>query len=188
MPARALVPLLLLVPSLAVAHPGHGESFGAGFLHPLLGLDHLLAMLGAGWLALSHRRPLGPMLAFCVLLLVGFLIGLATPAQPCVEWGILGSLLVFGGLIVAGRRLPLPALLAVIGVFAAAHGHAHGAEMAAGLSGIAFGLGMVTISLILLAAGCGLAMGARHAVRPQLPQRLAGGALLVAAAYLLVTV
>ena len=33
----------------ALAHTGiaaHGNGFAAGFLHPLMGLDHMLAMLG----------------------------------------------------------------------------------------------------------------------------------------------
>ncbi|EPM83890.1 urease accessory protein, partial [Pseudomonas syringae pv. actinidiae ICMP 18886] len=40
---------LLLVPTLALAHPGHGDNgLIAGISHPLGGLDHLLAMLAVG--------------------------------------------------------------------------------------------------------------------------------------------
>lgn len=187
MTVRAIILLLLLTPSLAFAHPGHAGGLGAGVMHPLLGLDHLLAMLAAGWLACRHRSPVAMGLAFSGLLLFGFLIGLATPAQAWVEWGILGSLLVFGGLILAAKRLPLPAMLVVAGVFAAAHGHAHGAEMATGLSAVAFGLGMVIASLLLLTAGYGLAAAVRGGQQP-VTQRLAGSVLVVAAGYLLVTV
>ena len=39
----------------AFAHPGHGghdnASFAYGFMHPLGGLDHLLAMIAVGFLA-----------------------------------------------------------------------------------------------------------------------------------------
>ena len=187
MTARAIVLLLLLTPSLALAHPGHAGGLAAGVTHPLLGIDHLLAMLAAGWLAFSHRSPVAMGLAFCGLLLFGFLIGLATPAQAWVELGILGSLLIFGGLILVGKRLPLPALLAIAGVFAAAHGHAHGAEMATGLSAVAFGLGVAIASLLLLTAGYGLAAAVRGG-QQAVSQRLAGSVLLVAAGYLLVAV
>src|SRR3954464_10367112 len=42
----------LLAPA-AFAHPGHdsGSGLSAGFLHPFLGLDHLLAMIAVGILA-----------------------------------------------------------------------------------------------------------------------------------------
>lgn len=45
---RKYLPLLLLAFSVpALAHPGHGaDSFQAGFLHPLTGLDHLLMLTG----------------------------------------------------------------------------------------------------------------------------------------------
>ena len=71
---RKYLPLLLLAFSVpALAHPGHGtDSFQAGFLHPLTGLDHLLMLTGAGVLsALSGRKlllplaTLGMMLALC---------------------------------------------------------------------------------------------------------------------------
>lgn len=45
-----LLPLFLLagVP-LAQAHPGHGPAgFVTGFIHPLTGWDHLMAMLAVG--------------------------------------------------------------------------------------------------------------------------------------------
>nr|MBA2814032.1 putative HupE / UreJ protein [Candidatus Pantoea persica] len=50
---KAVLPLLLiLVAAPALAHNGHGpESFGAGLLHPLTALDHLLMLSGAGVLA-----------------------------------------------------------------------------------------------------------------------------------------
>ena len=43
---------LLLAPSVAFAHPGHGESsLLAGFIHPFGGIDHLLAMTAVGLFA-----------------------------------------------------------------------------------------------------------------------------------------
>ena len=53
---RKYLPLLLLAFSVpALAHPGHGtDSFQAGFLHPLTGLDHLLMLTGAG---VGPERP-----------------------------------------------------------------------------------------------------------------------------------
>ena len=70
---RKYLPLLLLAFSVpALAHPGHGaDSFQAGFLHPLTGLDHLLMLTGAGVLsALSGRKLLLPF-ATLGMMLVG---------------------------------------------------------------------------------------------------------------------
>ena len=56
----ATVLTLGLMASPALAHPGgHGASMMAGLAHPLLGLDHLLAMLAVGvWAAMlaSQKR------------------------------------------------------------------------------------------------------------------------------------
>src|SRR6202035_4975153 len=49
-----LATALVLVPSLALAHPGlpgHTHGFADGVLHPLTGLDHVLAMVAVGLLA-----------------------------------------------------------------------------------------------------------------------------------------
>ena len=74
---RKYLPLFLLAFSVpALAHPGHGtDSFQAGFLHPLTGLDHLLMLTGAGVLsALSGRKLLLP-LATLGMMLAGAVAG-----------------------------------------------------------------------------------------------------------------
>ncbi len=38
----------LLLSGSVFAHPGHDAGMLSGFLHPLLGLDHLIAMLAVG--------------------------------------------------------------------------------------------------------------------------------------------
>lgn len=52
----------LLLPALARAHSEHeGTSFVGGYLHPLLGPDHLLAMLSVGIISASliHMAGVG---------------------------------------------------------------------------------------------------------------------------------
>jgi urease accessory protein len=50
---RLAVTAVSLLPAVALAHPGHGETsgFAAGALHPLGGLDHLIALVAVGVLA-----------------------------------------------------------------------------------------------------------------------------------------
>ena len=44
-----LIATLALLPGLAQAHPGHDVSgLAAGITHPLMGMDHLLAMVAVG--------------------------------------------------------------------------------------------------------------------------------------------
>ena len=44
--------IIILAPTLALAHPGHGaDGLAAGFAHPISGIDHVLAMVAVGCLA-----------------------------------------------------------------------------------------------------------------------------------------
>lgn len=183
----------LLAAPLALAHPHphphvHG-GFAHGLLHPLVGLDHLLAMIGLGLWAAQQGRLRSALLlpgAFLVAMLIGFGVGVATQPMLVVEFGILGSVLLVGGLIAWGGRLPLATGMVLAAVFALFHGHAHGAEMAAGLSGLSFGAGFVLASGGLLAAGIGLERAARAWV-PTLPLvRVAGAGILVVGVVLVV--
>lgn len=167
----------------ALAHPGadaglhHG--LVAGFMHPLTGLDHLAAMLAVGlWSALLARRSselLTAPLAFVAMLLIGAALGLAGLQLPAVEPMIAASVLVLGLLVLTQKRLPAAAAAALVGVFAAFHGIAHGHELA-GESGAALTLlGMVAATALLHAAGIGLGHALRQA--PRWLPRLAGGAV-----------
>ena len=50
---------LIVLPTLAQAHPGHADFGGlaAGLGHPVGGLDHLLAMVAVGLWGAARRRP-----------------------------------------------------------------------------------------------------------------------------------
>lgn len=184
--------LFLLVPALALAHPGHGHGgFGAGFVHPLLGLDHLLAMAGIGfWAVRQHtlRGTLGVIGAFLGAVVLGFAVGAGQGAQPLVEFGIIGSLLITGALIFGARRVPMAAAAAIAGLFALFHGHAHGAEMAAGLSAALFASGFTLASALLLTAGAGLAAAAARMRQMRPMERVGGGVLVASGVYLLIVV
>ena len=95
---RKYLPLFLLAFSVpALAHPGHGtDSFQAGFLHPLTGLDHLLMLTGAGVLsALSGRKLLLP-LATLGMMLAGAVAGSLLGGFSGMEMLIIASLAVCG--------------------------------------------------------------------------------------------
>lgn len=116
----------------ALAHaPGAAEAgLAAGFAHPLLGLDHVLAMLAVGlWASQLGGRALWLVPAsFVALMAAGAGLGMAT-LLPAVELGIVGSLIVLGALVACAARLPATMGAVIVGAFALFHGHAHGAEM-----------------------------------------------------------
>ena len=143
----------------AMAHaPGAGEAgLAAGFAHPLLGLDHILAMIAVGlWASQLGGRALWLVPgSFVVLMAAG--AGLATvTALPAVEFGIIGSLVVLGALVASAARLPVAIGALIVGGFAIFHGHAHGAEMP-GTASLLYAAGFLAATALL--HGIGVAAG-----------------------------
>ena len=178
-----LLPLLVffLLPTLAQAHPGipgHTHGFANGLAHPLTGLDHLCAMVAVGlWAAQRGGRALWLVPSvFVSVMVLGGALGMAAVPIPFVEPGIVASVLVLGVLIAAAVRLPLAVSLLVVGVFAVFHGYAHGAEMPATASGLAYGLGFAAATASLHLVGIGLGLLAQRFGSARLV-RYAGGAI-----------
>lgn len=183
---RVLLALLLaLVPTAAFAHPGHGEAIGfmAGFMHPMGGLDHILAMVAVGVFAfvLGGRALFLVPLSFVGMMIVGFLLGIGHVDLPFVELGIALSSIVIGAAAAWGKPMPVAAAMSLVGVFAIFHGHAHGAEMPTSEGGLEFALGFVAATAILHIAGIAAALGtARLSGRFGKPiARLAGAAFAI---------
>ncbi|WP_417249137.1 HupE/UreJ family protein [Celeribacter sp.] len=166
----------------AMAHTGHGAAEGLvhGLGHPLLGADHLLAMLAVGlWsgLVLPSRVWSGATV-FMAAMVVGGAIALSGVALPMVEGMILASVLLFGALVLVSRRgqsKRLTALsLAAIGFFAASHGFAHVTEMSGMFVAYMAGFLISTAALHLV----GIAIARLVAGRP-LAQQALGGAIVL---------
>ena len=174
---------LALSPTLAHAHPGHAAvDFAGGFAHPLLGPDHLLAMLAVGlWAAqLGGRARWFVPAAFVSVMTLGAALGMTGAHLPLVEQGIIASVLVLGVLIAAAARLPLAASVALVGVFALFHGFAHGAEMPASANGLGFVLATAALHAV------GLALGATAGKFARIEWvRFAGAAMAVTAVFLI---
>lgn len=174
--------LCLSLPATAVAHPGHAaDSFLAGALHPLSGLDHLLAMLAVGLLAgRSHGRlRWGLPASFVMAMIIGAALGAGGIDVPLVEVGIALSLVAFGAALVWKQTLRAPMLVALTAGFALFHGHAHGTEMAADLSAASYGLGFVLATALLHAFGVLLAT--RLLLTDQQPRLARWGGAAIAA-------
>ena len=170
--------LLAVAAGPALAHTGVGAVHGLehGFLHPLTGPDHLLAMLAVGlWSGQQSGKSvwLWPT-AFVGTMLVGGLLGMAGIEMPGMELMILGSVIVLGALTLFGVILPRWAGVAIVSAFAVSHGMAHGLEMPADGGGAAYFAGFAAATALLHLAGIGIALvGARNG-RPVLA-RASGG-------------
>jgi urease accessory protein len=153
--------MLLLAPH-AYAHTGIGPHNGwmHGFMHPLAGLDHVLAMLAVGlWATQTGGRAVWVVpLTFVTVMVLGGFLGMMTPALTFIEHGIAISLLVSGVLIVAALRLPLVASAFLVGLFALCHGYAHGDEMPQNISAFSYSAGFTLATVWLHLCGIGIAL------------------------------
>lgn len=176
----------------ALAHTGHGEASGfiAGLSHPVLGPDHLLAMLAVGlWsgFVLPQRFWLGAA-TFMTAMAAGAGLSWAGVGIPMVESWITASVAVFGLLTLFARRgqaAGVTALsLAAIAGFALCHGYAHATEAQGNAAPYLAGFLLATAALHL--AGIGLARRvatgpAARLVQSGLGLGIAGAGLLMMA-------
>ena len=186
-----LIVLAILFPTVAFAHTGPGETSGVllGLEHPLTGIDHIIVMVAVGVLAVvlgGRARWLLPF-SFIAMMVVGFLLGRTGVNVPLVELGIALSGIAIGAAAAMARQIPTAAAMALVGVFAIFHGHAHGSEMAAGASGLQYALGFVVSTALLHLAGVAGAIGLNQAAGRygRTGARVLGGALSLGAVLLL---
>src|SRR3546814_7447739 len=129
-------------------YAGHDtlSGFAAGLLHPLSGVDHLLAMLMVGlWAGIAFPRfwwvcPA----AFISFMLGGFAHGAAGGAFPIAEMLILASLVGLALALLADARPPLALSAAGVALFAIGPGVAHGGAMGGGAPHLPFGGGFMS--------------------------------------------
>lgn len=168
----ALAAALAAYSNLALAHPLHdgGASFLAGLSHPLLGVDHLLAVVAVGiWAACLGRRGWWRVpFVFLLAMLGGGAWGALGGSLPAVEPLVAASVLAFGLLLALQLRLGLSVAAALVGVFALFHGSAHVAELPSGLPAVPYATGLLlgTAGLLLIGLVAGLRLSARPRFAP----------------------
>ena len=159
---------LLMLSTLALAHPGHEQAsvlsgLMNGFLHPLLGLDHLIVFAGLGYFSgqlTGARRWVFPTV-FVVLMAGGFAVGHAGIHIADVEMLLMLSM-VFSLLLVGLSQVALhifnKEVLALpecgvwtVTAFAIFHGFAHGYEVPQVASVYGFGIAFLLSSVGVIA-------------------------------------
>ena len=175
-------------------HSYGGGGILSGFLHPLLGIDHLLAMLAVGILSaqIGGRALWSVPATFVGTMAIGAFLGIAGWALPFVEYGITFSVLILGIAILFGDSIPEWAALVAVAVFALFHGNAHGAEIpeitnTIGLL-VAYILGFLvaTAGLHVVGALIGIIIGRRE--RGRMLMRLGGLGIALVGVFLILNV
>ena len=181
-PTALVATVLLLFATPAFAHTGEGAGgFLAGLAHPVLGPDHVIAMVAVGMWGAVLRPPalwLLPII-FPLVMAFGGVLGIAGVPLPAVETGIAASAIVLGAMVALRARPPLWVAAVLLGAFAIFHGYAHGKELPDDANALTFSAGFVIATGALHLAGIAFGLLARWPAG-QFAVRGAGGAIALA--------
>ena len=181
--------VLILMSGPAYAHEDTGAAGGvaAGFSHPFLGADHMLAMIAVGIWGVFLGRPMMVVLpmVFPVMMTVGAALAMAAVPFPPVELGIAISVIALGMLILTAARVKPFLACAVVAVFAHFHGYAHGIELPATADPVGYSVGFVLATGLLHLGGIGLGM-LKTLRFGELGLRAAGAVITVAGALFMI--
>jgi urease accessory protein len=161
--AALAITMLTAGPALAHTIGNTSAGFIAGILHPPSGLDHLLAMVSVGIWGAELGAPAIWLLpiTFPLIMALGGALGVIGVPLPEGELLVALSVVVLGMLIATASRLPIWAALAIVGVFAVAHGHAHGTELPRSADALAFTVGFVLATGLLHLTWIGIGLLSR---------------------------
>lgn len=156
--ARAMLGAILAgAASAAAAHTGEGVvgGFSNGFLHPIFGWDHVVAMVAVGlWGAFLGSPAIWLLpVVFPIVMALGEALGVKGVPLPAVETGIALSGVVLLLVVAFALMAPLRAAAVVVGVCAIFHGHAHGTELPEAANPFAYAAGFVIATGLLNIAG-----------------------------------
>ncbi len=148
---------LLALIEPALAHTGTDTVFGfkTGFLHPISGPDHLVAMVAVGLWGAQLGAPAIWILpiTFPLVMAMGGVLGVIGVPVPFVETVIALSAVALGLVVALRLRPPLWAAAALVAVFAIFHGYAHGRELPGAADPVGYGVGFVVATGLLHLAG-----------------------------------
>jgi urease accessory protein len=178
-----IVLVTVAMTSSSMAHTGEGLAggFAGGFMHPLLGPDHIAAMLAVGLWGAFLGAPAIFLLpvVFPLVMAAGGVLGILGVPLPGIEIGIAVSAVVLGLMVALAAKPHIAVAAVLVGLFAIFHGHAHGTELPDGANALAYALGFVIATGLLHLAGIGFGLLTKYQ-SGRLAVRAAGGAIAVA--------
>ena len=154
---------LTAFPALAHGGDGYGGGFVAGFTHPILGWDHVAAMVAVGlWGAFLGAPAIWILpVVFPLVMALGAVAGIVGLPVPAIETGIALSAVVLGLMIALAVKAPIAVAGVIVGLFAVFHGYAHGTELPGSVNAFAYAVGFVTSTGLLHMAGIGFGVLAK---------------------------
>ncbi|MEM1111888.1 MAG: HupE/UreJ family protein [Pseudomonadota bacterium] len=179
---------LLIVSQAAIAHEAGDVAggFSSGFMHPILGWDHVVAMVAVGlWGAVLGQPAIWILpVTFPLVMAFGGVLGVIGVPLPGVEIGIALSAIILGAMVLSAARPPLWLAAVIVAAFAIFHGHAHGTELPDAVSPLAYSLGFVLSTGLLHMCGIGFGLLTRWPSGTLLV-RAGGGTIALAGALFL---
>lgn len=175
--------LLAATPALA-HHPMGGmtpttfmEGLLSGFGHPVIGLDHLAALVGVGLVASRFARGLTLPAFWIVAMAAGVGLHLASLDLPYAEALVALSVVVIGIAATVRTALPYAAIAALFAIGGAVHGYALG-ESIVGAEATPLAAYLIGLVAVQTALTTGITLAAQRfakaSLTPSLQVRLAG--------------
>ena len=149
---------LLIISEPVFAHADAASlkgGFMSGFMHPISGLDHVVAMVAVGlWGAFLGRPAIWVLpVVFPLVMAFGGALGVAGVPIPHIETGIALSGVILGLVVLFAVKPPMWIAAIIVGAFAIFHGHAHGTELPNAANPLIYSVGFVIGTGLLHLAG-----------------------------------
>lgn len=177
---------LMAFTSVAMAHENQVIQFGSflgGLLHPVLGLDHFLAMVSVGIVSafIGGRAIWTVPATFVVMMAVGGLAGSADLGigSRVVELAIAFSVVALGSVIALDRRLSTSVAMGAVAFFGFFHGYAHGQEIPDIARPVVYASGFLLGTALIHLLGLLIGDVSRRYARGRLVLRAVGGVFVV---------
>ena len=187
-PGPALLALaLILLTTPARAHPvwGVGGGFTTGFMHPITGPVHVIAMVAVGmWGLGAPALWLLPMI-FPLVMAGGGLLGVLGVPLPGVQIGLDLSAVGLGAAIALAARPPVWVAAVLVGGFAVFHGYSHGVGLPSTGDPGAYSEGFMLATALLHLCGIAFGLLVRWALG-EWTVRATGGLIACAGLYFLI--
>lgn len=179
-PLLGVAVLLHSTSVLAHSEGNLSSGFAGGLIHPLLGADHVAAMVAVGLWGAILGRPAVVVLpvVFPLIMALGGVWAIRGLPLAGTEIGVAISAIVLGIMIALALRPPLIFAGLIVAAFAIFHGYAHGAELPSGADAAAFSIGFVLATGMLHLTGIMLGTLVKH--RGGMPIARAAGAMIAA--------
>jgi urease accessory protein len=151
----------------------------SGLGHPIIGLDHLAAVVAVGCLAATHRAAPALAIGFVLAMMAGVAAHVQGASVPGAEILVALSVIALGAAMLRRRQMPAGAALMLFAIAGLLHGYALGESIAGAeqtpLTAYLLGLAVIQIAVALAAMSVAQAIAKKSADLS--PLRLVGAGI-----------